>query len=95
MLKYVIILQTAKLLLKKFIFFFIQCKNQSSEHDKKANKSNFYKDKKLLSIYDIEVDMILISKKEPYGKKSSFRYFLGYNDDGDDVIRRLRNIFHK
>ena len=39
--------------------------------------------------------MILISKKEPYGKKSSFRYFLGYNDDGDDVIRRLRNIFHK
>ena len=29
----------------------------------------------------------LISKKEPYGKKSSFKYFIGYNDD--DVIRPL------
>ena len=55
--------------------------------DKKINKSNFYKNKKLFSIYDIEVDKILISKKESYGKKSSFKYFLGYNDD--DVIRPL------
>ena len=55
--------------------------------DKKINKSNFYKNKKLFSIYDIEVDKILISKKEPYGKKSSFKYFLGYNDD--DVIGSL------
>ena len=55
--------------------------------DKKINKNNFYENKKLFSIYDIEVDKILISKKEPYGKKSSFKYFLGYNDD--DVIRPL------
>ena len=41
--------------------------------DKRINKSNFYKNKKLFNIYDIEVDKILISKKEPYGKKSSFR----------------------
>ena len=53
--------------------------------DKKINKSNLYKNKKLFSIYDIEVDKILISKKEPYGKKSSFKYFLGYNHDDDDV----------
>ena len=29
----------------------------------------------------------LISKKESYGKKSSFKYFIGCNDD--DVIRPL------
>ena len=55
--------------------------------DKKINKSNFYENKKLFSIYDIEVDKILISKKEPNRKRSSFKYFLGYNDD--DVIRPL------
>ena len=44
--------------------------------DKKINKSNFYKNKKLFNIYDIHVDKILISKKEPGGKKSSFKYFL-------------------
>ena len=53
--------------------------------DKKINKSNFYKNKILLNIYDIEAAKILVSKKEPYGKRSSFKYFLGYNDD-DDVI---------
>ena len=32
-----------------------------------------------------------ISKTEPYGNKSSFKYFLGYNDgdDDDNVIRPL------
>ena len=54
--------------------------------DKKINKSNFYKNKKLFNICDIDVDKILICIKEPYGKKSSFKYFLGYNDD---VIRTL------
>ena len=56
--------------------------------DKKTNKSNFYKNEKLFNRYDIEVDKILISKKESYVKKSSFKYFLRYND-GDDVIRPL------
>ena len=37
--------------------------------DKKINKSNIYKNKKLFNICNIEVDNILISKKEPYGKK--------------------------
>ena len=57
--------------------------------DKNINKSNFYKNKKLFNIYEIDVDKILISKKEPYGRKSSFKCFLGYNDDDDDVIRPL------
>ena len=54
--------------------------------DKKINISNFYK-KKLFSAYDVEVGEILNSKKESYGKKRSFKYFLGYNDA--DVIRSL------
>ena len=54
--------------------------------DTKIIKSIFYKNKKLFNRYDIEVDKILISEKEPYGKKSSFKYFLGYDDD---VIRPL------
>ena len=51
--------------------------------DKKINKSNFYKNKKPFIIDDIDVNKILISKKEPYGRKSSFKYFIGHNDNGD------------
>ena len=55
--------------------------------DKKINDRNFYKTKNLVSVFDIEADKILISKKESYGKRSSFNHFLGYN--ADDVIRPL------
>ena len=37
---------------------------------KKINNSNFYKNKKLFNIHDIDIDKILISKKEPYEKKA-------------------------
>ena len=36
---------------------------------------------------DIDVNKILVSKKEQYGKYNSFKYFIGYNDN--DVIRPL------
>ena len=49
--------------------------------DKKINKSNFYKNKKLFNIHDIDVNKILVSKKESYGTKNSLKYFNGYNDD--------------
>ena len=55
-------------------------------YDKKIQKGNFYKNKKLFNIYDTDVSKILISKKEPYGKKSSFNYFIGYNDYNDVII---------
>ena len=55
--------------------------------DKKINKSNFYKNKKLFNIHDLDVNKILVSKKESYGTKNALRYFIGYNDD--DVIRPL------
>ena len=42
---------------------------------------------KLLNIIDdIDIGKILISKKGPYSKKGSLKYFIGYNDD---VIRLL------
>ena len=56
--------------------------------DKKIKKIEFYKNKKITSIDDIDVNKILVSKKEPYGTKNSFKYFIGYNDN--DVIRPLR-----
>ena len=43
--------------------------------DKKINESNFYKNKNLFSIYEIEGGKILISKKEPYGKKTHLNTF--------------------
>ena len=55
--------------------------------DKNINKSSFYTNKKLFSLNDIDVNKILVSKKESYGTKSSSKYFIGYNDD--DGIRLL------
>ena len=55
--------------------------------DRKIKKSEFYKNKKINNIDDIDVNKILLSKKESYGKKNSLKYFIGYNDN--DVIRSL------
>ena len=56
--------------------------------DKKINKSNFYRNKKLFNIHNLDVNKILVSKKESYETKNSLKYFFGYNDD--DVIRPFR-----
>ena len=45
-------------------------------NDKKINKSSFYRNKKLYDIDDIDVNKILISKKEPYGKKTHLNTLL-------------------
>ena len=39
--------------------------------DKKINKSIFYKNKKLFNMHDLNVNRILVSKKESYGKYES------------------------
>ena len=54
---------------------------------KKIKKSAFYQNKRIYSIDEIDVNNILVSKKEPYGKKNSVKYFIGYNDN--DAIRPL------
>ena len=56
-------------------------------NDKKILKNEFYKNKKVAKIDDIDVSKILVSKEEPYGTKNSVKYFIGYNDN--DVIRPL------
>ena len=47
--------------------------------DKKVEKIDFYKIKRLFKIDEIDVDKILVSKKEPYGTNTSIKYFIGYN----------------
>ena len=54
---------------------------------KKSTKGNFYKSKNLFQIEDIDINNILVSKKESYDTKNSLKCFNGYNDD--DVIRQL------
>ena len=55
--------------------------------DKKIKRSSFYQNKKINNIEDIDVNNILVSKKESYGNKNSFKYLIGYNDN--DIIRPL------
>ena len=56
-------------------------------NNKNIKKSDFYnRNKKIFNIDDIDVNKILVSKKEQYGKYNSFKYFIGYNDN---VIRPL------
>ena len=53
----------------------------------KNKKIEFYKNKNTLQIDDINVNKILISKKEPCGTKKALKYFIGYNHN--DAIRPL------
>ena len=63
--------------------------NSINFYNKKIQKSEFYnnKNKKIFIIDDIDVNKILVSKKEQYGKYNSFKYFIGHNYN--DVIRSL------
>ena len=51
--------------------------------DKKINKSNFYNNKKLISLNDIDVNKLVVSKKDSYGTKNTLKYFIGHNDSDD------------
>ena len=55
--------------------------------DKKIKRSSFYKNKKINNIEEIDINNILVSKKESYGNKNSFKYFIRYNDNA--IIRPL------
>ena len=51
--------------------------------NKNIKKNNFYnKNKRILNIDDINVNKILVSKNERYGKYNSSKYFIRYNDNG-------------
>ena len=60
--------------------------------DKKIKRSEFYKNKNVTRIDEIDVNKILASNKELYGTKTSLKYFIGYDNDVMmllDVIRPL------
>ena len=61
--------------------------NNINFDDKKIKKRGFNQNKKAFHIDNINVNKILVSKKEPYGTKNALNYFIGYNDN--DVIRPL------
>ena len=45
------------------------------------------KNQKKWILNDIDINKILVSKKEQHGAKNALKYFIGYN--GNDVIRPL------
>ena len=55
--------------------------------DKKIKNSEFYQNKRVFQTDDVDVNKILVPKKEPYGTKNALKHFIGYNDI--DVIRPL------
>ena len=81
-----------QIIIKNFYFFsllYIRMNGKNINFDNKnIKKSDFYnKNKKIFNIDDIDVNKILVSKKEQYGEYNSFKYFIGYNDNS--VIRPL------
>ena len=80
------------IIIKIFLLFSFTVLRMNGEsinfNDKTIKKSDFYnKSKKIFNIDDIDVNKILVSKKEQYGKYNSFKYFIGYNDN--NVIKPL------
>ena len=65
--------------------------NNINFDDKKIRKSTFYKNKKTNNIEDIDVNNILVSKKEPYRTKNSLKYFIAYNDNDVIMYKTSRN----
>ena len=57
--------------------------NSINFDNKKIKKCDFCKNKKIFNIKDIDVNNILVSKKEKYGKYNSFQHFIGYNDNNN------------
>ena len=51
--------------------------NKINFDDNNNEKSVFYKNKKPFQLVDIDVNKILVSKKEPYGKNNALKYFIG------------------
>ena len=62
--------------------------NNINFDNKNIKKSGFYnQDIKTFNMNDIDVNNILVSKKEQYDKHNSLKYFIGYSDN--DIIRPL------
>ena len=64
----------------------LSTKNINS-NDKKIKKSDFYNNKKVFKVDDVNVNKILVSKKDLHDTKNALKYFIICNDN--DVIRPL------
>ena len=50
------------------------------------DKNAFYKNKKPISINKVEIRRKVLSKKDSYCKKGSFKYFIGYINEPDSFL---------
>ena len=66
-----------QIVIKKIYFFSLQYIRMSGKsinfNDNKIRKSYLYKNKKIITIGDIDANKKLVSKKEAYGTKNSFK----------------------
>ena len=72
-----------KITIENFYFFSLLSVRMNGKNinfnNKNIKKSNFYnKNKKIFNIDDIDVNKILVSKEEQYGKYNPSKYFIGY-----------------
>ena len=73
-----------------YFFIFNVYKNERKECKfwrQKNQKKGLLQSKKVFQIDNIDDIKILVFKEELYGTQSSFKYFIGYNDN--DIIRPL------
>ena len=57
---------------------------------KKIKKSEFYKNKKVTTTDDADVNKILVSKNKTYDKKNALKYFIGYNDNDFQKLMKMQ-----
>ena len=79
--EYIITACIPKITIKKKLLFFSSSIRMSTSiinfNDKKIKKSDFQnKNKKIFEADDIDVNTILVSKKQQYGKHNLFKYFI-------------------
>ena len=78
----------AKKSTKNFFFFFslrgIKIEQKVLIFDKQCiNKNAFHKNKRPVNIDRVEIRRIELFKKDSYGKKGSFKFFIGYINKTD------------
>ena len=64
--------------------------NNITVNDRKINKSNFYRTKRLFKTDDIDVDKALISEQSFMVKKIAFKYFVAYEDHDYMGLLRIK-----
>ena len=56
-------------------------KNSIKFDGQKIKRDDFYKNRKIFNMNDIDANKILIFKKEKYGNYDSFQHFIEYSDN--------------